>query len=152
MPRTLEWEPHEALALTRWSDGDRVDHVARGFASVVLVIAEPGELATNGPILLESCLALGAEPTVLCAQLFAWACEIVDDWDLPVALLLLVLADPDLERVAIRLLAVDAGELAAATFNSMRGDLWRTLIAERLVPLRTSNPAFDHFLAQLLPD
>jgi hypothetical protein len=44
IPRPLDWYPREVVELTRWSEGDATDHVARTFACVILAIdaATPG--------------------------------------------------------------------------------------------------------------
>ncbi len=133
--RTLEWEPHEVLALTRWSSGQSVHHRERALCALLLCLAPSSmdEFETNGVILAESCLALGAEATQLGARFFAWfagTTEIYDDDDdgdeldgdeldddaldddRPLALLLLFVlglsidpADPRLESLAERILS-----------------------------------------------
>jgi hypothetical protein len=137
VPRVLAWEPHEVLALTRWSEGERTDHVARGLSCVLLCIApqDLDELITNGPILLDSCLALGAEATVLAAPFFAWLAEVSEDPEHTIALELLRLAyaarrpaDPRAHDIAAR---IDPEQLAEIDFaSSMRSALWAELRAK----------------------
>ncbi len=151
VPRTLEWEPHEVLALTRWSSGETVNHVERALCALLLCLAPSSmdEFGTNGVILAESCLALGAEATRLGARFFAWfagTTEIDDDDDddldddddelelddddldddRPLALLLLFVlrlsvdpADPRLERLAARILSETSARERDAIAASM---------------------------------
>jgi hypothetical protein len=46
VPRELAWEPHEVLALTRWSTGEHVDHVSRALACVLLCLS-PGRWTSS---------------------------------------------------------------------------------------------------------
>lgn len=139
VPRRLAWEPHEVLALTRWSSGERVDHLARAFACTVLCISpgEMDELVATGPILAESCLALGPEPRDLGAALFVWLAEAGPEQERAVALLLALLlrlcADPDDPRLPALCRVIldehDATELGRAMTESMSAALWRELLA-----------------------
>jgi hypothetical protein len=70
----LPWHPGEVLELTRWSEGEDTDHLARALACTILCLG-PGdslaaEIASNGPILLESCLALGGPLPAACVEFF----------------------------------------------------------------------------------
>ena len=163
IPRTLEWEPHEVLALTRWSSGESVHHGERALCSLLLCLApsDMDEFAVNGVILAESCLALGPTARALGERFFAWfagTAEVYDDDDdddehdddehdddRALALLLLyvlsVSADPDdprLERLAARIVDENPeGELAAiysALAGSMRARLWDELLDRALDP------------------
>ncbi len=129
LPRHLPWYPHEVLALTRWSDGNGVNHQARAFACALLVLASPesDELVDNGIRLAESAIALGPEASAHAVAFFAWCFETADE-PLPenqedseptptIALLLLFIIavgqapdDPRLEALAGRL--VDRDDLA----------------------------------------
>lgn len=158
IPRTLEWEPHEVLALTRWSSGEGVNHGERALCSLLLCLApsDMDEFAVNGVILAESCLALGPTVRALGERFFAWlagTAEVYDDDDeldeldddRPLALLLLyvlrVSADPDdprLERLAAQIVDESPnGELAtihSGLAGSMRAKLWDELLDRALDP------------------
>lgn len=162
VPRRLGWEPHEVLALTRWSDGEGVNHLERALCCTLLCVApwDLDELVTNGPILAESCLVLGAEASHLAELFFAWRSETEasveetepDDVgsEQPIALLLLFLLrtaaapeDPRLEGLAKMLTEHPCYELETVAewmTGSMRPDLWSDLIDRVLVPLRATHP------------
>lgn len=158
VPRRLGWEPHEVLALTRWSTGETADHLARALCCTLLCLAPSDfdELVTNGPILAESCLALGAEATHRAELFFAWLAEpeAGDAGDAgreqPIALLLLLLlrtastpGDPRLGALAERLVdhpTHDLGEVAEWMAESMRADLWSDLVDRILVPVSANHP------------
>ena len=76
VPRAPEWfwEPHEQVALTRWESGERTDHVARALSASLLCLSpwDMDELVVNGPILAESCIALGDEAKRLAERFFVW--------------------------------------------------------------------------------
>lgn len=171
LPRTLPREPHEVLALTRWSEGERVDHLARALSCTLLCLAPSGddELVTNGPILAESSMALGAEATHLAERLFAWyaeteACVDVDDADeigpeQPVALLLLFILRTSSAPDDVRLEALADALAQHPTYTldtvatwiagSMRAGLWTDLIDGILVPAKAKSPATARVLAAL---
>jgi len=158
VPRDLPWEPREVLELTRWQSGEHVDHLARALSCVILLIANPDSdsFATNAPILVESCFALGAETTAAAAALFEWSATSPPTEDEPLlpALALVLLAivhanDANLDEIATRLAANVPDHLAATMFDGIRGALWRELVTTRLVPRRTSCPPIDHVLIQL---
>ena len=166
IPKMLEWEPHEVLALTRWSTGEDVDHVARALCCAILCIAPDNmnDLVTNGPILAESCLALGAEATRLVELFFAWRSETEErDEDVgteqPVALLLLFLVrtasapeDPRLDALAQRLTehaTYPLEEVAEWIAGSMRADLWTDLVDRVLVPASAAHPPVARVLCGL---
>jgi hypothetical protein len=154
VPRSLPWEPHEVLALSRWSDGETVNHLERALCCTLLTLAggDMEELVTNGPILVESCLALGSEACALAESFLAWKYETVapgvdGDEDLAVAMLLLVLlrtasdaSDPRLPPLIAHLVESESGGLSRAIADGMRANLWRDLVARILVPLATSRP------------
>lgn len=162
VPRTLAWEPHEVLALTRWSTGERVDHLARAFCCVLLCLSpsDMDELVTNGPILAESCLALGPEATDLAGKLFAWLAQTADDDDpeRPIALVLLWLMaaasapdDPRLEALAGRVRASDRSPhaLPADLRESMGAPSWDALLELVALPLRATHPSAARLLTAL---
>ncbi len=144
VPLVLDWEPHEVLALTRWSSGDSTDHVARGFSALMLALVPGGldEWVTNGPILFESCLALGPECVSEARRFFAWMYEVADHDDVNdqlIALLIVGLAEleagqgADREESLARLLkAFGQGQLidlVAYMADSMACELWRHLLS-----------------------
>lgn len=163
VPRALPWEPHEVLALSRWASGERVDHLERALCATLLCLA-PGsmeELVTNGPILAESCLALGPEASRLAELFFAWRSETEDsatasmdaddaDPEQPIALLLLfvvrtasVPTDPCLDPLARMLTdhpSYTLGTIAEWIAGSMRASLWHDLLARILVPVAAAHP------------
>jgi hypothetical protein len=158
IPDPLPWYPGEVLELTRWGVGDKVDHVCRGFASVVLVLAAPVSDDANASLapLIESAGVLGLDDEL--EGLLVWLAEVRDGprpraW----ALLGLILArarrapdDPRLAAVVDDLIAAEteaAAEVAwlltnadvprswmwrTTPYDGLRNDLWRSLIAERL--------------------
>ncbi|MCA9660109.1 MAG: hypothetical protein KC486_17325 [Myxococcales bacterium] len=81
LPIPLGSQLHEVCALCRWADGERVDHVERAFACMMLCldyVSESGftdDLVSTIPQLLESCLELGAEPTRALVGLLVWLVE-----------------------------------------------------------------------------
>jgi hypothetical protein len=171
VPRRLGWEPHEVIALTRWSTGEGVDHLQRALCCVLLCLApdDLDELVTNGPILAESCMALGAEASRLAELFFAWRSETeesVDEDDpdsigpeQPIALLLLFLLhaaavpdDPRLETLAHMLtehpcytIETVAGWIA----GPMRPELWNELVDRILLPIKGTHPAAARLLCAL---
>jgi hypothetical protein len=169
LPPVLPWEPHEVLALCRWEEGEGIDHLERALCAALLCLA-PGdldELITDGPILVESCLALGPEAGDGCEQLLAWRWETdapEADWgdeidpERPVALLLLLVLraarapdDPRLEALARALTAEAGGDLetlAGGLAGGMRLSLWDELVERALGPLR-ARPVFAALLAGL---
>jgi hypothetical protein len=73
VPRELEYHPVEVVSLTRWSDGEDVDHVSRALCCVLLCLSESTfGLESKVPHLVESCIALGAEATAEGEALLAW--------------------------------------------------------------------------------
>jgi hypothetical protein len=172
IPKHLEWEPHEVLALTRWSVGEEVDHVERALSCTLLCLAprDLDELVTNGPILAESCLALGNEPSHLAERFFAWRSETEDsapepgedDDDGPeqaFALLLLFLlrsatmpTDPRLSPLADMIVehaTYKPETLAEWIRDSMKAELWDDLFDRILEPLRGPHPHVARLLRAL---
>jgi hypothetical protein len=163
VPNELAWEPHEVLALCRWSSGERVNHLERAFCCVLLCLAPSGleELVTNGPILAESCLELGPEPTALAQQLFAWIAETreADDPERFFAKLLLYLlatassvGDPRLEPLARELCEQTDPDLnwaAESIAGSMRAEIWTDLFERLLAPRRMSDAHIERLLSAL---
>jgi hypothetical protein len=154
VPRSLPWEPHEVLALSRWSSGEKVNHRERALCCTLLTLAggDLEELVTNGPILVESCLALGREACALAESFLAWKYETVapgvdGDDDLAIATLLLVLlrtasdaSDPRLVPLVAHLVESETGGLSRALADGMSADLWREIVTRILVPLAASRP------------
>lgn len=153
VPRSLPWVPQEVLALTRWQSGERTDHMERALASllVCLVPDDLDELAVNGVILVESCIALGEDVVEQAERFFAWKAataastddDLGDDDRVVARLLLLLLrasrtpADARLPALA-RTIASDAAALAAVAEEArhgMRAEIWRDLVAHHLGPL-----------------
>ncbi len=171
VPRTLGWEPHEVVALTRWSSGENVNHLERALCCTLLCLAPAGldELVTDGPILAESCRALGVEASHLAELFFAWRSETEASVDAndpdeagpeqPIALLLLFLlrtaSTPDdarLEDLAGMLTehaTYPLQKVAEWMAGSMRPDLWTDLIDGTLVPRRETHPATARVLEAL---
>jgi len=154
VPTELLWEPREVLELTRWSTGATTDHLARALSCVILCLStrDAEELATNGSILLESCLALGTDVTAEAARFFAGQAGGDDALFAAVALTLLAVlraGDAELDDVAARLVANIPDTLTETLFGGMRGELWRELVVTRLVPRRRTSPPIDHLLMKL---
>jgi hypothetical protein len=167
VPRKLAWEPHEVLALTRWASGEAVNHLERALSCTLLCLAPSDfdELVTNGPILAESCMALGAEASRQAELFFGWRAETEPDAEAgadpeqPIALLLLFLMraasapdDPRLEALAAMLVehphhALE--EVAEWMTESMRAQLWSDLIERILVPLEATHPPTRRVLRAL---
>lgn len=117
VPDPLAWAPHEVCALTRWDEGERTDHLARALCATLICLSD-GELATNGPIVTESCRVVGLDAVAF----FAWCFETAEDDDeLAVATLLLVLAGVPAP--------IDLDALERALSGSLRVALWRELLA-----------------------
>ncbi|MEN0062118.1 MAG: hypothetical protein AAGA48_08185 [Myxococcota bacterium] len=96
LPRTLPWHPREVLALTRWSQGERVDHHARALSTTILSLyVEETELSDTLSYLVESCLQLGPKASEHADRFLVWACactansEFADNAAAPIALALL---------------------------------------------------------------
>jgi hypothetical protein len=169
VPTVLDWEPHEVLALTRWSSGENVNHLERAFACTLLCMlpSEMDELVTNGPILLESCIALGAETAQHAQSFLVWLAEfstvVLADGELPsersIALLLLYLccmatspSDSRLGALGAQLLALpdsSLAELRELIENGMRNKLWCDLCDTILMPQRASHAHAGAVLAAL---
>ncbi|HEX7665212.1 MAG TPA: hypothetical protein VF407_11890, partial [Polyangiaceae bacterium] len=172
VPKSLAWEPHEVLALTRWSEGEETDHHARALSCVLLCLAPSGmeQIVTDGIVLLGSVLELGAEPTALAARFFAWRAGVntygddamVEDPEALVALALLYFvgvtidaADPRLDALATSLCERPLDDLVALEdeiVGAMRASLWTALRQRILEPLRTKHPHVDRVLAILPGD
>jgi hypothetical protein len=169
VPRTLAWEPHEVLALTRWSSGEGVRHLDRALCCVLLCMA-PGdfdEIVTDGIILLESCWALGVEAGHLAELFFAWLCETEPSTneasdassDEAIALLLLFVMraaaapeDPRLPSLASRIAEhprCSPSDVAQRIGGSMGAALWRDLFDRILAPLRASHSHVARLLDSL---
>jgi hypothetical protein len=159
VPRCLAWEPHEVLALTRWSSGEGVDHLARAFSCTLLCLArgDMDELVSTGPILAESCLALGPEARDLGAALFVWLAEAGPELERPVALLLVLLlrlraepGDPRLPGLARAIGAEgDVAALGESLEGSMSAALWRELIEASPAPPPTAGEGVGEVLRGL---
>lgn len=143
IPRQLDWVPHEVLELTRWSLGDSRDHhMARAFACTLLCASAGGmgQLVTNAPILIASCLALGAEASVRGERFFAWLAEAPrshpEDVDPLIAQLSRAFLAVEEERSThCRRILQDSEDwalLRTEMQESMRADLWLELLETRL--------------------
>ena len=143
VPIELPWHPREVAALTRWSEGEGVDHVQRALSCVLLCLsAREDELANTAAPLVESLVALGAEAASLGERLMAWKWETAGDADGDerfVALLALCMLraacdpkDPRLQGVLRRLTAPDARGLRESLAASLRVDMWARLIDSTL--------------------
>lgn len=160
LPRPLDWHPLEVLSLTRWSEGERTDHLARAFACAILCIDATSEAPRCGepetvlPQLLDSCLRLGPEALVHLRGLAVALLESrEEDEDAPLlshGLLLCAAAvdpaDPRLPALAARVDALAAqqaarprhsdspggGWLWGSTYFQLCHPLWRALTAEVL--------------------
>ena len=110
---------------------------------------------TNGPILVESVLALGGEAHRRAAAFMVWRYQTESPGDAggvdPEAalLLLLVLAtasdptDARLEGLATRLVEGAIEPLVGEIAGSMREHVWRDLVARVLGPHAASRPSFE---------
>lgn len=163
VPFELAWCPHEVLALTRWGSREG-DPVERAFACVLLLLASPDdEIVNTGPILIESCLALGEEAATLGAQLLAWRCETTDpdEDDAPLTLLLLALMQtanhPEDPRIGDLLRQIrpssELPNFRQWIADSLRAALWRELTRAILPRLRQCQPGLSPELDALnLPE
>lgn len=153
LPRTLGWEPHEVLALTRWQEGEHTDHLARAFACVVLCLVPSGldELATNGVILADSAIALGGDVTEHAEELAVFLStprQGPGEWDSGqettvarlLALVLRAARAPEDDVIDARAghlveAAADLAELDAELAGGLRARVWAELIEAYLAPL-----------------
>jgi hypothetical protein len=142
VPIELSWHPGEVVALTRWSEGDGVDHVERALSCVLLCLAaRDDELANTGAPLVESVIALGPEAASLGERLMVWKWETTppDADERFVALLALCIlratgdpGDPRLDPLLRRLRAPDARGLRECLAASLRAGQWAALIESTL--------------------
>ncbi len=163
LPPRLGWHPGEVLELRRWQEGPETDHLERAFCCATLTLGAGLEgLGNNAPILVEDALALGPPVPVLAEGLLAWAaCTAPPDADeLVCALwglaLLCVAGDPAdprlstlaeaLERAARDALWGEPLHLTRATRYTVRGELWRSLLARLLEP-HAALPAVGRLLS-----
>ena len=168
IPQPLLWHPREVLARTRWSDGEKTDHMARAFACTVLCIDAAGPVHHDGhaqtiPVLLESCLALGDEAVARSVGLLVTLAEAFEDFrhELSFAYLGLMLAaaardphDPRLAPLAERLIASVAetgryahdgpGWLLGQTRFDARHGLWRSLTEDLLGKPARAEPSLAY--------
>ncbi|HEY5937834.1 MAG TPA: hypothetical protein VIU61_24465 [Kofleriaceae bacterium] len=160
VPHPLAWYPLEVLQLTRWAEGDAIDHVARAFCACVLSLDEAGPTSMHDgnestiPVLLHSCLVLGTEMTDALIGFYAAVAGSCRD---PVvgafAELAMVLAaawrdadDPRIAEVVRRLIneepalrkqavLVESGWLLGCTNFDQRHALFRVLAQSVLAPV-----------------
>lgn len=164
VPLPLAWHPLEVVSLYQWSEGEDVDHAARAFGCTVICLPElvpagqgRGGLEDTFAVLLESCCVLGEDAESRAMGLlvaFADGPQHVEPVVVAFATLGLLLvaarrdpADPRLDTVAARLLALEAeltrdgyrrerrGFVLDATCFDQRVDVWRRLVREVLLPL-----------------
>ena len=178
IPRRLPWPLHEVLSLSRWSSGERVDHIERAWCCTLLAL-NGDELDDLEPGLVDSCLALGDPAPELAEQFLAWICQtdapaadadatdatMADGTDASsqtdapllglVALLLLRAAqDPADPRVAsLTSMALHQTESQPLEFGwaySVRADLWEELTARILAALRATRPDVGRLINALV--
>ncbi|MBL9078445.1 MAG: hypothetical protein JNL08_13125 [Planctomycetes bacterium] len=164
VPLPLAWHPLEVVSLYQWSEGEDVDHAARAFGCTVICLPElvhagqgRGGLEDTFAVLLESCCVLGEDAESRAMGLlvaFADGPQHVEPVVVAFATLGLLLvaarrdsADPRLDTVAARLLALEAeltrdgyrrerrGFVLGATYFDQRVDVWSRLVREVLLPL-----------------
>lgn len=147
VPPSLPWQPHEVCALNRWSTGERVVHVQRALSCLLLCLADNvnGDFEPSAPVLMESCVALGADALQAAEPLFVWVAR-RDPNDVVacgVANLLLVILrvmrnapDAEIEPVVQTILTNDHEDLVAEIDSSMRQKVWYDLISTLPAPLR----------------
>lgn len=179
VPSSPTWVPFEVARLYRWRDAGAVDHIGRALSCLLLLLvpdSEPTEpVMTTGPVLAESCLALGSEATRLGEQYFAWAAETEelpsaqehDEYgfaraDQPTALLLLFLlraatdpGDVRLDSLSRELAENGSFELWRVGFemaNSTSARLWSRLVPRVLEPLLSAHPPVARVLGGLQMD
>lgn len=167
LPTSATWEPFEVIRLYRWGNADTTDHVARALSCVLLMLVPDSDpvdpVMTTGPILVESCLALGSEATQLGEQFFAWFAESEDlpsaeeqdqygstRADQPAALLLLFLlrasTEPGdarldgLSRMLAENGAFDPWRVGFEIVDSTSARPWSRLVLRILEPLRATYP------------
>jgi len=156
----LDWYPREVLELTRWSRGDKTDHVARAFACAVLALdwpaPETAQACDLGDVvapLVESAWALGLDEP-LEAHL-AWLAEVVPDaeplgWAVLALILTLARRAPDDPRLPDLIAVLDEAAadpdlpwpgrlgLPLPDTGQFFEPLWPVLAAEALGPARTA--------------
>ncbi len=147
VPVRMAWHPGEVVELTRWSTGDRVDHAARAMCCVLLCLASnDDDLSSTGPILVESCIALGGEARTHAESLLVWRYETREPGtpEAATALFLLFIlraaSAPEEERLLALLETLakipDAHALPQWMAESLRADLWSRLVETYVAPLR----------------
>lgn len=168
VPARLEFDPGEALRLTRWGPtGPDTDHLARAWCCALLVIYSD-TVTEVGAQLVESCLALGDDAPELAEQLLAWraiseqpdtAARRLDGQGRsdPVALLALLLlrmsADPtDVRLPGLARTIADAfttSDEPRGLAGSVSATHWADLVDTILTPLRPTNADLDRLAAAL---
>jgi hypothetical protein len=74
VPRSMGWHPGEVVQLTRWREGENVDHLARALACVLVMMSDDDATDSTIPVLVDSCIVLGPEARELGERFFAWRC------------------------------------------------------------------------------
>ena len=175
LPMPLSWQVHEVVALRRWSDGERVDHVERALVCTLLCLdyahgeGYTEDIVSTLPALLESCLVLGEPALTRLSGLLVWLLETqVSDYegaDILAALHGLLLAraavqpgDARLVALAARVLELERelsgdeifAEPARGWLNrvlcGLRDQIWRHVTLSVLGPT-LDEPAFSHLRA-----
>lgn len=175
VPPRLQFDPGEALRLTRHGDGPDVNHLARAWSCTLLAISGfddvTDDLTNIAAQLIESCLALGGNLPQLAEQLMAWravteepdtAGQHGDDHGYadPVALLamLLLRAATDPADARLTFLARKIAYACTAEPHTYRwpagrlwpgGRRWRRLVAAILDPLRHTNTDVERLITVL---
>ena len=165
VPHPLAWHPLEVLQLTRWTEGDEIDHVARAFCTCVLSLDEAGPTSMHDgnestiPVLLHSCLVLGTEmidaaigfyaafagscrdPVVRAfaelAMVVAAAWRDADDPRIAEVVRRLIHEEPTLRKQAV---LVESGWLLGCTNFDQRHALFRALVQSVLAPVVGHHP------------
>lgn len=164
LPPRLTWNPGEVLRLTRWSEGERTDHVARAFCATMIILCSDDDMLGNDAIIVvESALALGPPCPDLALGLLvacatsrhAWQTDerIVALWGLA---LLVAASDRDdrrLEPIASALEAIarkapeeDDPTLHGSLRYTLKERLWEVHI-DRLLRPHAERPAIRRILA-----
>ncbi|KJY30528.1 hypothetical protein [Streptomyces sp. NRRL S-495] len=176
VPQQLDFDPGEALRLSRHASGPDVHHLTRAWCCTLLVITtsdHTDDLNDTAPQLVESCLALGGDVPQLAERLLAWRAVTEEPNAVgppgqdhgcadPVALLALILlraagdsADPrlgDLVRTLADMLTVPPRLPSGHRPRPMKPVArrrWRHLVDTVLAPLATTGSDLDRLITAL---
>jgi hypothetical protein len=157
LPLELPWHPGEVVRLTRWSSGQALNHRARALSCVLLCLcSDDDDLANNGPPLIESCLALGADAASSAARFLVWKYETTNPERAEAHLCLLSLimlhatqqpGDPRLVSLFEKMVGTrDIRGLRQWLASSINAKLWAQLVDDILMPLHQTQPALSPLL------